>query len=351
VHVCVVPAAAGGARLMTVAGDRIVLDETIVPDGVSRPVDEPGCRGSRKSEWSTDGQRIYASAELTCDAQAPRKVSGLTLLSSNAEWIDVQVVMAGTQENVRVRKYERSSDVPPDPALVPADLAARAARTAFGTHLTIGHVTEASRKVTPRVLEALIFETQTAFPLDSRQLIALDDAGVPDTIIDLMVAFSFPKKFEVRRSYAGSSSFGGFGGFGGFGWDPFGGDFLSAEFGSPWYYNPYYSFSPFGYSSWGYWNGYYSDGPTIEIGAGGSTSGSTEGHGRVVNGSGYTQVVHRAPEAEGQATQKINAGGDASSSGGIASGASSGSSGVTSGGYTSGGDGGGGDSGRSAVPR
>jgi hypothetical protein len=240
---------------------------------------------------------VYSSAELTCDQEAPRRVSALSLMNADAEWIDVQVVTSGAQENVRVRRYRRTADQPPDASLISPEVAARAARAALGAKLTVDHVAEASRNVTPRVLEALLFETKATFPLNSRRLIALADAGVADTVIDLMVAFSFPQKFEVRRSAGGSSgAFPGFGmpgfGFGGFG--PFG----FADGASPWFFDPYYSYySPFGYSRGGFWDGYYyalSNGITVNQNTGGSIP---ETHGRVINGSGYTQVVSRPPVA------------------------------------------------------
>lgn len=348
VHICVVPAGPSGAKMMTIAGDRAVIEETIVPDATSRPVDDPACRGSHRSEWSTDGQRVYSSAELTCDEQPARKVSGLSALTADGEWIDVQVVMSGARESVRVRRYRRSSDTPPDASLIPADLAARAARSAHGTRLTIEHVIEASSKVSPRALEALLFETKAHFPIDGRQLIAMDDAGVAPAVIDVMVAFSFPKKFEVKRS-AGTSSLGGFG-WSDLGWGGLG---LSAEYAWPWYYDPYYSYSslsPFGYSYWNLGSGYYDPGASVIVGDG--TSTPLEGHGRVVNGSGYTQVVPRAPENSARPVQRLQSGGDSSAGSGSDSGSSSGgASGVSSGGYSSGGGGGGGDSGRTAVPR
>jgi hypothetical protein len=273
----------------------------------------------------------------------------MTLLSPRAEWIDVQAVAVGNREDVRVRRYQRSTDAPPDPTLIPAALASRIGRTALGSPLTIEHIKEASPKVSARVLEALLFETQSAFPIDSRQLIALDDAGVPDTVIDLMVAFTFPKKFEVKRSsYGGSGGGLGFGGvgFGGFGWG------VGADMAYPWYMDPYYAFfSPFGMGRYGYYDDYfYLPGAGVIVpGPGDGTPSS--GHGRVVNGSGYTQVVPRGPATDqagdgGNGTRNRGAGAD----GGASSfGGSSGSSGVSSGGYSSGG--GGGDAGRTAVPR
>jgi hypothetical protein len=355
-HVCVVPEGPAGVRMQTIVGDKTVVEETIVADGAAHPLEDPNCRGTRRAEWSRDGQRLYSSGELTCERQTPRTVSGIAMLTPSAEWIDVQVVTAGNQENVRVRRYQRSRDVPADPTAIPADVAARAARAALGSRLTVEHVIEASGKVTPRTLEALLFEMKASFPMDSAKLIAMDDAGVADTVIDLMVAFSFPKKFEVKRSAVAASA----GGFG------FGGPGFSAEHGWPWFYDPYFSynpyysflpyysffpysyFSPFSYSYWNYGDGYFVGAAPGAIGGDG-VSPAADRHGRVVNGGGYTQVVTRAPENNGQATQRIrSSGADASSGSGFSSG-SSGSSGVSSGGYSSGG--GGGDSGRTAVPR
>jgi hypothetical protein len=100
------------------------------------------------------------------------------------------------------------------------------------------------------------------------------------------------------------------------------------------YYDDYYFFAP--------------GAGVILPNPGGGTASS--GHGRVVNGSGYTQVVPRGPENDqaGNSNGTRNRGGDAGAS--SVGGSNSGSSGVSSGGYSSGG-GGGGDSGRTAVPR
>ncbi len=347
VHICVVPSGATGAKIMTIAGDRAVLEETILPDAADHRVDDAACRGSKRSEWSADGQRLYSSAALTCDQQPARQVSGLTTLTADGEWIDVQVVRSGDRENVRVRRYRRSRDEPPDRSLISADLAARASKSAHGIRLTITQVIEASSKVAPGAIEALVFETKSQFPIDSRQLIAMDDAGVDPSVIDVMVALSFPKKFEVKRS-AGASSLGGVG-WSDFGWGGLG---LSAEYAWPWYSNPYYSYaslSPFGYSYWQLGSGYYDPGGSVIVGDG--TNTRPEGHGRVVNGSGYTQVL-RAPDASAQSTERLRPGGSSSADSGSGSGSSSGgTSGVSSGGYSSGSGGGGGDSGRTAVPR
>ena len=204
---------------------------------------------------------MYASAELICDNQPARTVSGLSTLTAEGEWIDVQVVVSGSQERVRIRRHQRSDDQPPDASLIAADVAARAATSPRGARLTIANVIEASSLVAPRVLEALIFETRASFPIDRRQLISMDDAGVADEVIDVMVAFSFPQKFKVTRS-AGASSWGGFDS-GGLGW---GGVGVTAEYAWPWYLNPYYSYVGFPY--WGVGGDYYYPGWGVDVGGG-----------------------------------------------------------------------------------
>jgi len=51
-------------RLITVADNRVVLEETLVADGERHPVEESGCSGWRRAEWSLDGERLFSNAEL-----------------------------------------------------------------------------------------------------------------------------------------------------------------------------------------------------------------------------------------------------------------------------------------------
>lgn len=343
VLVCVVPAGANSARMMTMAGEQSVIDETFVADGVRRPVVEPGCRGTRTSDWSRRG-RLLSAADLACEGQPARNVSGLSFIALGGDWVDIQAVTTGGREIVRVRRYRRTGELPPDASLLAPQVTARAAQSLDAARLTpfiLDDVIEVSGKVSSGALEAAIVETQAIFPLNSRTLIALDDAGVAANVIDLMVAQTFPKQFQVKRRGGGSSS-GSWAGYGGVGWDWFG-------------FDPYYSYyAPVGYGYWNRFGDYYygpGQGVIIVPGDGGSAAPSGE-HGRVINGGGYTQVSPRDPVVTGNAGTRGRSTGDGVSgaSGGSSSGGFSGDSGgVSSGGYSSGG--GGGDSGRSAVPR
>src|SRR5690606_6358956 len=90
-------------------------------------------------------------------------------------------------ETTRVARYRREPGAP----------------AAAGARLSLADVTEAVDQVSPRVLEAALVESDASFALSSRDLIDLDDAGVPDSVTDLLVALSYPERFVVERSGGG----------------------------------------------------------------------------------------------------------------------------------------------------
>jgi len=386
IRVCVLPTDVGvGVKMTTFAGGRSVLEQTVFGDGLSHPVNEAECRGTLTSEWSRDGERLFTRAELACNGQPKRTVSGLTLLTrepgaagasagvGRPAWLDVQAVEVDGDLQVRIRRYERAVDQSAGAAELPSDVSTRAiitARNVSATPITIDDVIEASSKIASPAVEAALVETGSRFGLDSRALIKLADNGVQKNVIDLMVALSFPEHFKVERTvrsaapvvtYSGSQ-YGGYSGYGGY--SPYG-------LYDPYAYYSYYS--PFAYSYWGtnyygpgyygpgyYGSGYYGPsyyGPGIVPSApSGATSGS---HGRVIQGRGYTQVrPNDASDSSGtgQSTTSSRTDGSTSTysnSGRSDSGSSSGggSGGVSGGGYSSGGGSGGSDSGRTAQPR
>src|SRR5215831_5842004 len=101
---CVVPDGADAVRVLTIADGRVLYDESVHPDGVSRPIKEPGCQATRQSEWSADGLRIYARGTLDCARVASRHVSAMSFMTPLAEWVDAQVSTAGLDESVLVRR-------------------------------------------------------------------------------------------------------------------------------------------------------------------------------------------------------------------------------------------------------
>ncbi len=332
--VCVSPTNQPDAvRLTTTIASQSTLEDTIVADGRQHPLREPGCEGTQRTEWSANGLRLFARAELTCGGTT-RTVSGMAMIDAARLWTDVQVVEESGRETIRVRRYRRAPDQEKASSGLPKPDVARSlgSMARHAATLTIDEVKEVARKLPLGALEAVLLETGASFPLNGRRLLELDDAGVPDRIIDLMVALSFPDRFVIERR---ASSGGGGGGFG-----PLDYGFLDGSM----YDWPYY-YAPFGYSTWGRYDTYYFGSGGYVVVDAAPVDPRPSGEGRVVDGLGYTRVRSREPVSVASSGGTATGGSGAGVHGG-----SSGSSGgtVSSGGYSGGGGDGGG---RTAVSR
>ena len=355
--VCVAPAPDGGATMTTIVDDQPVLVETVIADGTQRPLTDATCRGWQKAEWSQLGARVYTEAEVACGEQPTRKVSALAAMVSGPLWLDVQMIESEGRKSMRVRRYRRAANQKHATAV--ASPARDVAHVPLGGKLTLADIKEASAKIPPEALQAAVMELGAGgYDLNAQRLLELDAAGVPDSVIDLMVAMSFPKRFVVERASGGGGGFGGYGGGMDDGpWSPWG--YWGGGFGAlgmwPYFGHPYqYDYSRYGYRNWGYYDRYDFGGPgfvVIDPGAGSPRIPQASGEGRVVNGQGYTRIRRNDPEPARSSSG--NQGGDAGTAtngGASTSGSSSsGSSGASSGGYSSGGTSSGSD--RTAVPR
>lgn len=342
--------APGGATFTTTAANQSTLEHTVIPDGADHPIVQQDCRGTQRSEWSRDGLMLFTRATLTCaDGQETRRVSGLSRVGPGS-WVDIQSVDVDGQESIRVRRYRRASD------------SARTTRRA--RPLSIEEVKEASKKVSSGVLEATLVETYSTFWLDGKLLRSLQKDGVPPNVTDLMIALSYPDRFDVGRRASDdrvattttTATDDDLAAVGGVGPPP------------PWYADPFYAgYYPYFYSPYYYpyvdhyyYPPYYGSSVVVIDDDGKLGTGAA----RAVNGVGYTRVRPRndggsGPRPEPRSTfasSPSSSGSSSSSSGGSSSGSSSSGSSSSSGGSTvssqghSSGDSGGG-SGRTAQPR
>jgi uncharacterized membrane protein YgcG len=340
-QVCVRPAA-GGATFTTEIPNEPTVEQTVIADGTEHPIVlQKDCRGTQRSEWSRDGLMLFTRATLTCsDGGEIRRVSGLSRVGPGS-WVDIQAVDVDGQETIRVRRYRRVSD---------------SATTRRARPLTIDEVKEASKKVSSGVLEATLVETYSSFWLSGELLRSLQQDGVPPNVTDLMIALSYPDRFDVGRrpSDAPVATTTVEDDHAGAGWvaspAPWYGGFYAGYY--PYFYSPYY-YSPY-YYPYNYYYPPYSGSSVVVIDNDGPRG---TGAARAVDGRGYTRVRSRNDGPRPQPTTNAFAGspsssGSSSSSSGSSSGSSSSSSGgstVSSQGHSSGSSSGG--SGRTAQPR
>lgn len=373
--VCAQPSGRAAVAVTTTVDGKNVLEQTIVADGSAQPVTQADCRGTQTSDWSRDGERLFTRVEIECAGRPRRVISGITQLAKG-HWIDAQATVIDDNHDLRLRRYQRTSDQYGGAAMP-------------GAPMSVEDVIEASAKVLSPVLEAALVEAGGRFSLNSRALKQLADAGVSPNVIDVMVAQAFPDRFEIERpsTYpsaqvisggtmaggAGSTTIVGAGGYPSQMYDPF---YNNYYYYSPFAY-PYYwgaSYSPYRYNyGYGYRNNYnnfyygypggsvyYPNNPDRGRPAQPGSPDSPGGDGVVVNGRGYTRVrpsgstpssgesaqpTQRTPSS-GRGARAVNSGSDASSSGSSSSSTPSSSSSSSSSG-SSGGDSGG----RTAQPR
>ena len=366
--VCMSPTADNaGVLLSASATGETLAERTLIADGTQRAVTDGDCQGWEQRTWSSDGHRLFTRAELQCGTPTLRRTSGVSFFSTNANWIDIQLIEVGDREHLEIRRYtpidetERLSllerrDDPITPSerqeLLKSTQAPQATqrtirelRQLSTASLNLINVQEALLLADAQVVEAMLTETEPRLNLNAKTLIELDNAGIDGSVIDLLVALAYPERFVVERRNSGGG--GGYGGFRRFG--------TYSSYDPIWYRDLYpYYVTPLGYGGWlsGYSPYFYPNYGNPFISIRDDTGGSRTSP-RVIEDQGYTRV---APRAIDRSSGRSASGGGTSgrSPGSSAPRSRGGSGGVSSGGYSRGGGddgGGGGGGGRTAVPR
>lgn len=209
-RVCVVPSGANGADLISFVDDKVTERTHIEADGRHHDVARQGCSGWEAASFSADGRRLYMESEQQCAAGLKRKASALFAMSSNGQWMHTVGVSADGTEGLRVARYTPvavTSSFPSEifNALDGRALADRTARVAAQARVTTDAIIESSKMLSSGVVGAWLAELDQTFTLDEKTLIRLADAGVSPVVIDVMVAVSNPKIFEVHPTGAGVS--------------------------------------------------------------------------------------------------------------------------------------------------
>ena len=334
--VCVVPLAGESAiEILTMLDDQVLSRESIFADGRRRDVSREDCEGWEAAEFSDDSRRVYVRSEFTCGVSAPRSSTGVISMVSPSEWLEVRTVVEDGQSAPWAARYQLASQADFQ-ATGQGDLAGtqgaptRMARIAASIPIAPDDVIEATGKVSAETVQLWVVERGEGFALDAAALIEMADSGVPPSVIDVVVAVSYPEKFVLNEGAltAGGRALAGAGRgasrlgynrslspfddpfydpYGRYGYGSLYGSRLGYGFGYMGRYG--YGFSRygsryglgFGYGGYGYGLGYpYGGGfgygygyggyggPIIVVGRRGSNTGLSAG--RVVRGGGYTSA-------------------------------------------------------------
>ena len=258
--------------------DKLLLETRIAADGSRQALKDNRCSGWYQYSWSHTGKRLLFKSEAGCPAELPRTISGISVITDDGEWLDIQLLSSGEDHAISVRKYRTASGTAGAAESMGPNLTGRPQYLA-ATSLSVDEVIELSGKIPPDLLEAAIAEMQKPFTINSSTLRRLSNAGVEPQIVDLMVALSFPDKFRFNRRGVSPVR-------------------QTQTFPERVYYDSPYVWLPFGYwsvygpySSW-YWGtpiyGYWGPGwGWYPIGGGGRRD---YGGGMLINDRGFRRV-------------------------------------------------------------
>ena len=209
--VCIAPTSnVDVADVLTVQDGRVVARETLDATGRSRPIDGARCTGERNARWSNDGRRLFVHSVGSCGGVSS-STSGLLVMSTAGEWIDVEAVSAGGGANVRVARYQ---EVEP-PSVLPSTarsalraqaLATRSVRAAASAPVRAEDVLEATRALDAAVVDAWILERAQQFDVTPTDLAALRNLGVPARITDALGAATDAESYTFARGTDDASS-------------------------------------------------------------------------------------------------------------------------------------------------
>ena len=271
----------GGVEIRTYTDGELVSTEQMIADGTARAVEEGGCTGERTATWSSDGTRVFLTSELGCGEGITRGTKGLlSILPGGEAWVEVQSVRAGDGSPlVGIRTFVPASEeaLAAGPILDPTagiEIAVSTARSRAAGALTPDALVEIVEHAGPDVTNAFLIERGQPFGLDRASLVALAARGVPGEVVDVMVAVSYPERFQVaagedvaevspetgtggaatpstwprRRWFRGYSPWG-------LGYDPYWDPYLSSSYwrryGAYGYGGYGYGYGPYGYGGFG----------------------------------------------------------------------------------------------------
>lgn len=371
--VCIAPVAGTqSADVATIVNRQVLHTDRINVTGahIEKTIDK--CPGWESATWSADGRRLLMRSEFACGDSVKVKGSGVFSLNADGDWVQVQGTAVGLNANARVVRYR-----PADVALVPGTVltdsamvrtvpaengfAMMSVRQAAGAPATVAAVLDLSKQVDQQVAQAWLSEFGKPAKLNAKDLVAMSEAGMPPELIDMMVAMSYPERFQLQARDASGAR-------------PTNANFTTDSRPTCNYdrFDPYdriydsrfdqmncvnrygsmYGVYPFGYlSGWrygwgnygyGYGRDYYGNSPiVIVVRNPGDGDGVAQPRGRAVKGGGYTQ----SPSGSSSAPRTTSSSG---SSGSSSSSSSSGSGSSSSGSSSSGSSGG---EARTAKPR
>lgn len=274
-RVCVLPTTSNTAvDLVSVVGDSVTSRQRLEATD-KRDVKTETCAGVENIH--ANGSRVYLRTTMKCGAEH-RLVNSVMAMSTTGEWLDIKGVAFGPNVGVRASRYRETPASVALPAAVTAALRGRErgaspARIAASGRVRLNDVIDATKYLETGVLQTWLAEQGQGFGLDAKQLVMLEEAGVAPSVIDVMVALSYPEVFALDRTRLGDAP------------PDVRGD-ERGVYGGEMIDNYGYGYDPYGYG-YGRGMGWYSGRQPVVVVQRPAGEASDEEGGKVVKGRGY----------------------------------------------------------------
>lgn len=318
---CIAPVAGtASADVATIVNKQVLNTERINASGerANKTVDK--CPGWETATWSEDKSRLYMRSEYDCGDNLKVKGSGVLSLDADGNLVQIEGTTIGTNGGSRVMRFHpadvalAAGTVLADSAMVQtvaAETSASASwfRQASGHAPSVAAILDMSKHVDEAVAQTWIAEVGKPEKLSAKELVAMSDAGMSPALIDMMVAMTYPERFQLQARATGGEeprpvnanlnssrradcydNYDRFGRFYGSRFNTFGCDRYSYRYGLYGFYSPYDYYM--GYNNPYYGGGWYpysnGQGPVVIV-TRPSDSEPARPRGRAVVGGGYTR--------------------------------------------------------------
>ena len=197
---CVRPADLG-VEMFTIHAGEVRTSDLLIADGEPRAIQAEGCEGWEEVSFSDDGRRAFTRSAYSCEG-VQQSGTGVLALVSPTQWVDVRAVEVDGERTSWVQRYslvgvDRAVSEGVDGPGFGMETASRAARFVAHRGVGFGEVEEASRNVDTEAVEGWLANRSEGFAPTANDLERLVDAGVAESVIDVIVAKSFPETFSV----------------------------------------------------------------------------------------------------------------------------------------------------------
>ena len=207
--VCVVPTtSAQTVEFVTVVGDSIMSTVPLTASGSRVDIKRNGCSGWESARWSIDERRLYTRAEFSCGDGSKQVQQSMISMRNTDSFSRIESVKSGRGSLSRVVRF----DLQTVPGIYPASIAARIpsvrdmpafnARLEDAAEISFADIADASKELDSPIVEAWIADRGQRMSARGSDLSAMKSSGVPEGVIDMVVAVSNPQHFTLAQNGA-----------------------------------------------------------------------------------------------------------------------------------------------------